>query len=133
QAWPAKDRLRAAEHLLAGWTALQVCLRERRGGRDRSIPFVERLSDYIDFLDASCIEPELWLRTDPSHRASTMVEQWGRALPRLSMFTIPALASVVGMQVDPSQPIPSKTKSSEGKWAALFEEILAENKETATD
>ena len=48
QAWPEKDRKRAEEHLLAAWKALHGCLRERRGGRDRSIPFIERLGDYLE-------------------------------------------------------------------------------------
>ena len=49
------------------------------------------------------------------------------------MFTLPALASVIGIQVDPLQPVPSANKSAEGKWIDAFEEILAENKEVATD
>src|SRR6202023_2157011 len=66
-------------------------------------------------------------------RPAVVVERWGRALPGLSMFTLPALASVIGIQVDPLQPVPSANKSAEGKWVDTFEEILAENKEIATD
>jgi hypothetical protein len=133
QAWPEKDRGRAQEHLLAAWKALHACLRESRGGRDRSIPFVERLGDYLEYLGEAHVAEEVWQQTKAAQRATVMVERWGRALPRLSMFTLPALASVIGIQVDPLQPVPSANKSAEGRWVDAFEEILAENKEVATD
>ena len=133
QAWPEKDRKRAQEHLLAAWNALRGCLRERRGGRDRSIPFIERLGDYLEYLAEAHVGEEVWQQTKPAQRPAVVVERWGRALPGLSMFTLPALASVIGIQVDPLQAVPSANKSAEGKWVDAFEEILAENKETATD
>ena len=133
QAWPEKDRRRAEEHLLAAWKALHACLRERRGGRDRSIPFIERLGDYLEYLAEAHVGEEVWQQTKPAQRAAVVLEHWGRALPRLSMFTLPALASVIGIQIDPVQPVPSANKSAEGKWVDAFEEILAENKEIATD
>jgi hypothetical protein len=133
QVWPEKDRKRAEEHLLAAWKALCACLRERRGGRDRSIPFIERLGDYLEYLAEAHVGKEVWQQTKSDQRPAVVVERWGRALPRLSMFTLPALASVIGIQVDPQQPVPSAKKSAEGKWVDAFEEILAENKEIATD
>jgi hypothetical protein len=133
QSWPEKDRKRAEDHLSAAWRALQVCLRERRGGRDRSIPFIERLADYLEYLAAANVNEEAWMEATPAKRPALMVEHWGRALPRLSMFTLPALGSVIGMHLDPQQPIPSAYKTGEGKWPDAFEEILAENREVATD
>lgn len=133
QAWPEKDRGRAEEHLLVAWRALCACLRERRGGRDRSIPFIERLSDYLEYLREALVAEDTWQQTAEAQRAATIVDHWGRALPRLSMFTLPALASVIGIQVDPLQPVSSPKKSGEIKWTDALEEILAENKETATD
>lgn len=130
QAWPEKDRKRAEEHFLTAWKALRACLRERRGGRDRSIPFIERLSDYLEYLAEARVSEEVWQQTKSAQRPAAMVELWGRALPRLSMFTLPALASVIGIQVDSLQPVPS---ANEGKWIDAFEVILAENKEIATD
>ena len=100
QEWPEKDRRRAEEHLLAAWKALQECIRGRRGGRDRSIPFIERLGDYVEYLAEAHIDEESWRQTKPGQRPAAIVERWGRALPRLSMFTLPALASVIGIQVD---------------------------------
>jgi len=133
QAWPEKERGRAEEHLLAAWKALCKCLRERRGGRDRSIPFIEGLGDYIEYLSKAHVGEEEWQQTQSARRPAVIVERWGRALPQLSMFTFPALASVIGIQVDPLQPMPSANKSAEGKWVDVIEEILAENKEIATD
>jgi hypothetical protein len=132
-AWPDKERARATEHLSMAWAALRTCLRERRGGRDRSIPFVEKLSDYVAYLNDATVPEELWQQTTPIKRAATMLEHWGRALPRLWMFTLPALASAIGVQVDPLLSIPSAKKSGETKWVDTLEEILAENKDTATD
>jgi hypothetical protein len=133
QAWPEKDHRRAEEHLLAGWKAIQTCLRERRGGRDRSIPFVERLGDYLEYLAEAYVDENIWQETTAAQRPALMVERWGRALPRLSMFTLPALASVIGIQVNPLQPLPTANKSGERKWPDVVEEILAENIEVATD
>jgi hypothetical protein len=133
QAWPQKDQKRAEEHLLAAWKALRACLRERRGGRDRSIPFIGRLEDYLEYLAEAHVDEEVWQQMKPARRPAVVVERWGRALPRLSMFTLPALASVIGIQVDPLQTMPSAKKSGEAKWVDVFEEILAENKEIATD
>jgi hypothetical protein len=133
QAWPEKDRLRAEEHLAAAWVALRSCLRELRGGRDRSIPFIERLSDYIEYLNDAFVPENIWEKTPLPQRAAVALERWGRALPRLSMFALPALASIIGVQVDPLQPMPSAKKSGESKWVNSLEEILAENKDTATD
>jgi hypothetical protein len=133
EAWPEKERKRAQEHLVAAWTALRTCLRERRGGQDRSIPFIERLDDYLEYLADAHVGEEAWQQIAPAQRPAIVVERWGRALPSLSMFTLPALASVIGIQVDPLQAVPSAKKSAEGKWVSAFEEILAENKEIATD
>ena len=76
---------------------------------------------------------QTWQQTAIADRAATQVERWGRALPQLSMFTLPALASVIGIQVDPQQSIPSAKKSGEVKWVDALEEILAENRDIATD
>ncbi len=132
-AWPEKDRERAHEHLQNAWNAIRLCLRERRGGRDRSIPFVEGLGDYLDYLNQARVPEEVWNQTAPAKRVAVMVERWGRALPKLWMFTLPALASVLGIQVEPLQPIPSASKTGEPKWVDFLEEVLAENKDTATD
>jgi len=133
EAWQQKDQDRAREHLSNAWNAIRLCLRERRGGRDRSIPFVEGLSDYLDYLNEARVPDEVWNQTATNKRAAVMVERWGRALPKLWMFTLPALASVLGIQVEPLQPIPSASKTGEPKWVDFLEEVLAENKDTATD
>ena len=133
QAWPEKDQRRAEEHLQTAWAALRTCLRERRGGRDRSIPFIDQLDDYLKYLSEAAVPESVWQQTAIANRAAMQVERWGRALPRLSMFTLPALASVIGIQVDPQQSIPSAKKSGEVKWVDAIEEILAENRDTATD
>ena len=39
----------------------------------------------------------------------------------------------MGIQVDPQQPLPSAKKTAEGRWVDTFQEILADNKEAATD
>ena len=49
------------------------------------------------------------------------------------MFTFPALGSVIGLQLNPTQSVPSAYKSGEGRWPDAVEAILAENKENATD
>jgi hypothetical protein len=97
QAWPEKDRQRAEEHLQSAWTALRTCLRERRRGRDRSIPFIDQLDDYLKYLSEAVVPELVWQQTAIADRAAFQVERWGRALPRLSMFTLPALASVIGI------------------------------------
>jgi hypothetical protein len=133
EAWSDRSRARAQEHLAAAWNALRKCLRERRGGNERSIPFIDDISNYLAWLEAARISDEEWERIPVKDRAAAMVSRWGEALPQLSMFHLPAFAHVVGVTVDPTQAIPSPSRTGEEKWVGLIEEILALNKEAATD
>ncbi len=132
-AWPEKSRPRAKEHLLAAWNALRICMRERNGGAERSIPFVDDLVDYLTWLDAAAVPDLEWDGTPPSDRAGVLVSRWGSALPLLGMFHMPALASVLGIAIDSNSAIPSPSKTGETKWTSLVEEFLALNKDAATD
>jgi hypothetical protein len=121
--WPVNEQKRAEAHLLAASRALRQCLRERRGGRDRSISFVERLDNYLDYLNGARVVQDLWDRTPATERPRLLVEGWGRALSNLSMFHLPALASVLRIHVDPSKPVPSGKDAPEAKWADTLEQI----------
>jgi hypothetical protein len=132
-AWGPKDRDRAVEHLDAAWLAVRKCLREHRGGRDSSIPYIDDLPSYLAFLDAAYLPDEAWTRLAEKERPAVLVAAWGSALSRLSMFRLPALASALGVQMRPPEAIPSPSKTGEKRWVGALDEILAENKEVATD
>jgi hypothetical protein len=129
-AW--KDPERAGEHLHAAWRAVRKCLRERRGGRQHSIPFVAQLDFYGRFLAAARVPDDEWAAMEPTGRARRLVRQWGEALPELSMFRIPALASVLGVQVDPVQKA-TRRANQEEMWVEKLDSILAENIDAAMD
>jgi hypothetical protein len=129
-AW--KDAERARAHLQAAWRAVRQCLRERRGGRQHSIPFVAQLDFYGRFLAAARVPDDGWASTKPAERARRLLRQWGEALPELSMFHMPALASVLGVQVDPAQNAKRRSNLEE-MWVEKLDRILAENIDAAMD
>jgi hypothetical protein len=129
-AW--KDADRAADHLQAAWRAVRKCLRERRGGRLHSIPFVTQLDVYGRFLAAARVPHDEWVAMEPAGRARRLLRQWGDALPELSMFRVPALASVLGVQVDPAQKA-TRRANQEEMWVEKLDSILAENIDAAMD
>lgn len=131
KAWADKFQERIREHLLAAWDALRHCLRER--GRDRSLRYVAEIAQYLSWVTAAKVPDDEWEQIPVHERAGCLVARWGNALPKLAMFKLPAIASVAGICVNPLLPIPSRSRSGETRWADLFDEILSENKEVATD
>ena len=131
EAWPEKLRDRAQEHLVAAWDALRKCLREC--GSERSLPYIDDVIEYLAWLSVARIPDAEWQSIPAGERARSAVRRWGNALPKLGMFKLPALASVAGICVDPTIPIPPHSRTGEKKWAALFDEILSENRAVATD
>jgi hypothetical protein len=129
KAW-GKNAERAGEHLRLGWTAVRKCLRLGFGGVQRSIPFCRRLEDYGGFLRESLVPNEEWQATPLKDRAARMLRRWGEALPQLSMFHIPALASVLRVEVDPAK---KPGRQVEAFWESKLEKILAENIDAALD
>lgn len=128
-AW--KDPERARAYLSTAWRAVRTCLRERKGGRQRSIPFVGSLDVYGRYLAAARVPDEEWAAVPPAQRTVRLVQQWGIALPELSMFRMPALASVLGFQVDSQQTAPRKPSLE--TWVDKLDRILSENIDTAMD
>jgi hypothetical protein len=129
KAWEKSEL--AAKHLRSAWAAVRTCIRENRGGREGSVPFFPDLAAYVNFLDRATIPSEQWAQIEPAKKASRLIEQWGNALPALSLFHIPELASLLGITTDPNVSI-SKREMTE-TWSARFTEILAENLEAAAD
>jgi len=121
KAW-GKNAERAGEHLHLGWTAVRKCLRLGFGGVQRSIPFCRRLEDYGGFLREALVPNEEWQATPLKDRAARMLRRWGEALPQLSMFHIPALASVLRVEVDPAK---RPGRQAEAFWESKLEKILA--------
>src|SRR5207247_9306221 len=66
-------------------------------------------------------------------RPKMLAEAWGQELWRLSMFCLPALATLIRIHVDPSKLVPSGKDAPEARWLDALEQVLAENKEVATD
>ncbi|WP_437733218.1 hypothetical protein [Sorangium sp. So ce1335] len=134
QAWPQeKDQHRAAYHLRAAWQAMLTCLRERYGGRQRSIPLVSSIENYARYLLAATIPDPEWRTITPAARPGALVRRWGEALPELSMFRFPAIANALGLQVDPARSPPGGKKDPTPGWIDTMENILAENIECAMD
>mgnify|MGYP005809889423 CR=1 FL=1 len=129
KAW-GKNTERAGEHLRLAWTAMRKCLRVEFGGVQRSIPFCRRLEDYGAFLREARVPNDEWQAIAPQDRAARMLRQWGEALPQLSMFHIPKLASVLRVEVDPAK---KPGRLAEGFWGSKLEKILAENIDAALD
>ncbi len=129
KAW-GKNSERASEHLRLAWTAVRKCLRLGLGGVQRSIPFCRRLEDYGGFLLEARVPEDEWQATLPIDRAARMLRRWGEALPQLSMFRIPKLASVLRVEVDSAK---RPERRAEPFWESKLEKILAENLDAALD
>ena len=132
-AWSESGREASRQHLRSAFEALRECLREGRGGRERSTPFVRNLESYLTFLKEALVPRELWVATKPSDRANTLIARWGEALPHVSMFTMPALARALRVQVDTGTEPKKADIAREGEWEAGLESILGENLEYASD
>jgi hypothetical protein len=129
-AW--KHPQRAEAHLKAAWRAVRRCVRERRGGRQHSIPFITQFDFYGRFLAAAHVPDAEWASTRPAERARRLVRQWGAALPELSMFRMPLLASILDIEVNPAEN-PSGRASLEDTCLEKLHSILAENLDAAID
>jgi len=129
KAW-GRNAERAGEHLRLAWTAVRKCLRLGFGGVQRSIPFCRRLEDYGGFLHEARVPNDEWQATALKDRAALVVRRWGDALPRLSMFHVPRLASVLRVEVDPAK---RPERRAEAFWESKLEKILAENIDAAVD
>ena len=133
QAWPQNDRKRAEAHLLAAFRALRrVCANVAAEETDR----FHSLND-LKITSITCMRcafpPMCGSRRLQTIDRRCWRKRWGQALWRLSMFCLPALATVIRIQVDPSKPVPSGKDAPEARWVDALEQILAENKEVATD
>ncbi len=131
--WKEAHRPRAQKHLRAAWDAVRTCLRQRRGGRERSIQFVSRLDEYAKFLLEAEVPATEWSALDASQRPAHLLRRWGSALPELSLFTLPEIASVLGVRTDTGSAIDTPRKTGEVGWTDEFGEVLAENIEHAVD
>ncbi|MEQ9075566.1 MAG: hypothetical protein RLP09_17045, partial [Sandaracinaceae bacterium] len=129
-AW-GPDRDRAAHHLSTAWQALREVLRAGRGGRERSIPFVNRLEDYAEYLRRAVLDDAAWAAVPPDQRAARLVATWGRALPALEMFRLSELSSLLKIDVDTHSRPGGKPPAK--KWRRQLMEILAENLDAASD
>lgn len=128
-AWAKPDL--AAAHLRGAWSAVRTAVREGRGGREGTMPFFADLESYLRFLDRATVPDEEWASTDKSQRPAKLVEQWGMALPALSLFHAPALASLLGITTDPTASVAKRDQSE--TWTARLVEILSENLDAASD
>ncbi|WP_438033737.1 hypothetical protein [Sorangium sp. So ce204] len=132
--WTAEaHRPRAKEHLGAAWEALRRCLRFGSGGREGSVPYVRSLSSWLRFLDRAAVPQDAWAALPDCDRAAALVSQWGAALPELQLFRLSELAAVLGVTTDPTQPIPRRSATGEGRWLGALQEMLGQNLEVALD
>jgi hypothetical protein len=129
RAWAKPDL--AGTHLRRAWLAVRTAVREGRGGREGTMPFFADLESYLRFLDRATIPAEEWVQIAQPDRAGKLVERWGRALPALSMFHTPELASLLGITTDPAISVAKRDQTE--TWTARLTELLSENREAASD
>jgi hypothetical protein len=118
-------------HLCNAWAAVRTSVREGRGGREGTVPFFADIEAYVRFLEQATGPNADWQTMAPADKAARLVQRWGQALPALSLFRLPELASLLGIIIDPSVPV-SKRDFNE-TWRARLTEILAENLDAAAD
>lgn len=121
----------AAEHLKSAWRAVRSCIREDRGGKEASTPFFASLEAYADYLCRASIADDEWKEIVPNDRARRLVQAWGDALPALSMFRLPEMASLLGIVVDPQAAVSAKNQTV--TWRNKLSEILSDNLDASMD
>ena len=131
EGWTGKAGATCAAQLEKAWEITRDVIRSGRGGRDETLPFVERLEVYARWLSSAFIPDPQWASIGQADRAAALVRQWGEALPELGLFRLPALASVIGIPAGPN-PEPAK-KAVVTSWGRRLREILAENQAAAVD
>lgn len=130
-AWPLKHQAEAAVALVNAWKAVRGAIRTGKAGRGGAIAFVERLDDYALYLERAFIDDVAWAAIRVEERPARLVSAWGEALSMLGMFKMPALASVVGIEVRTDRK-PGRSRVQEN-WESALLRIFAENREAEMD
>jgi len=127
----ARDRLKA--HLVAAWEGLRTALRLGPRRRDRALRLVDNLERWGNFLHRCQVPEAEWAACPPEGRAALLLGRVGSALPELGLFTLPALASMLGVTTDPKERPLSPARTGERRWSEHLEEMLLENFQWAAD
>ena len=128
--WPDAHRDRARHRLVEGWSALRQVIRAELGGREQSLPFVERLEDYVRFLRAIRSSLTGLDLMPPDARYERLLACCGEALPQLGMFRISELHSVLGL---PRMGESIPPREMEDAYRRELQTVLAENLDATAD
>lgn len=131
KAWPGKEQERSRDQYRTAWSALRKVLREERGGRERSVPFVGRLQAYSAWLNAAMVPAQEWNDLPADKRPARLVAAWGDALAELGLFRVPALASLLGLTTEPGKSLARAGTTQ--KWFPTIADLLAENFDASAD
>ncbi|WP_141323410.1 hypothetical protein [Myxococcus sp. AB025B] len=132
-AWDLQTRTRLKEHLGAAWDGLRTALRLGPRRRDRALRLVDNLERWGNFLHRCQVPDAEWAGCPPEQRAGLLLSRLGNSLPELGLFTLPALASVLGVTTDPKERPLSPARTGERRWGEHLEEMLLENFQWAAD
>jgi len=132
-AWDQQARARLKDHLGAAWDGLRTALRLGPRRRDRALRLVDNLERWGNFLHRCQVPDAEWAACPPEQRADLLLGRLGSALPELGLFTLPALASVLGVTTDPKERPLSAARTGERRWGEQLEEMLLENFQWAAD
>lgn len=129
--WQGKAGETCRRQLGELWRVVRDTIRTGRGGRESTLPFVDRLEAYAEWLLDATLADDAWASLPPADRPTALVRAWGEALPKLHLFRLPALASVLGAGVSPEPE--AARKEDVAKWLSRFRELLSENQAAAAD
>lgn len=129
--WQGKAGETCRRQLGELWRVVRDTIRTGRGGREGTLPFVDRLEAYAEWLLEATLADDAWASLAPAYRPAALVRAWGEALPKLHLFRLPALASVLGTCVS-AEPQAAR-KEDVAKWRSRFRELLSENQAAAAD